>query len=112
MIDLKRYIDREVLVQFKAPYAYQMARAVDSKPLPLGAIQTSDGKTGLCDAMAPGAQPLMMPILTGTVKERESVLVLVYADPTSNSTMEVAVLPELIAFVTTVAEKARILKVS
>ena len=110
MIDLKRYIDREVLVQFKA--TYQIARAVDNRPVPIGVLQTPDGKTTLCDPMSPGAQALAMPILAGTVKEREGVVVLVYADPTSNSTLEVAVQPELIAFVTTVAERSRILKVS
>lgn len=109
-IGLGEYVERDVVLQLKQPYQFQMVRSAGGKPA-LMLFRQDGQRLVAADLRDKDAIPVAFGFLIGRLRKRESGhFYVVTTDETSGSSIEVAVNPELIAFVSAVVTAPTILR--
>lgn len=103
-MDLKPFVGKRVMVQFKPGVGYAAVTVIDGRPAPLVLeVKTPEG---------PVAQPVVVPYMDGKVEEGPTGIVLVYGDlapGNKGNTLRLSISPEMIFAVTEPVEPGRIL---
>lgn len=101
-MDLKPFVGKRVLVQFKPGVGYACVTVVEGKPAPF--IMRQKQKDG-----SETAEGIVAPYIDGKVIQSSfdpSAYVLVYSDPANGRrTIELSIAPEMIAFISTPGEE-------
>lgn len=104
-LGLGAYLDKDVVVQIKQPYQYNMVRSNRGKPALLLFKQDANGGIAAADPRDPSAMPVGVPFLIGKLKQRATGhFFLAVTDETSGATVEVMINPDLVGFVSSVTE--------
>jgi hypothetical protein len=109
-LGLGAYLDKDVVLQIKQPYQYNMVRSNRGKPALLLFKQDANGGIAPADPRDPNAMPVGVPFLVGKLKQRASGhFYLAVLDETCGATVEVLVNPEMVGFVSSVTEPSALI---